>query len=62
MIEEWKDIIGYKGLYQISNLGNVKSLKREYICGKGRKDYKKETIREIEASLCSFFLLYLFFL
>lgn len=44
MIEEWKDIIGYKGLYQISNLGNVKSLKREYICGKGRKVYKKETI------------------
>ena len=44
MIEEWKDIIGYEGLYQISNLGNVKSLKREYICGKGRKVYKKETI------------------
>ena len=27
MIEEWKDIIGYEGLYQISNFGNVKSLK-----------------------------------
>lgn len=26
--EIWKDIIGYEGLYQISNLGNVKSLKR----------------------------------
>lgn len=24
--EEWKDIKGYEGLYQISNLGNVKSL------------------------------------
>lgn len=29
MNEIWKDIKGYKGLYQISNLGNVKSLKRE---------------------------------
>ncbi len=27
MIDEiWKDIIGYEGLYQISNLGRVKSL------------------------------------
>ena len=25
--EIWKDIIDYEGLYQISNLGNVKSLK-----------------------------------
>lgn len=25
--EEWKDIPGYEGLYQVSNLGNVKSLK-----------------------------------
>ena len=37
MIEQWKDIIGFEKLYQISNLGNVKSLKREYTCGKGRK-------------------------
>lgn len=26
--EIWKDIIGYEGLYQISNLGNLKSLDR----------------------------------
>lgn len=28
MKEIWKDIKGYEGLYQVSNLGNVKSLKR----------------------------------
>lgn len=28
LIEEWKDIEGYKGLYQISNFGRVKSLGR----------------------------------
>lgn len=29
MKEIWKDICGYEGKYQISNLGNVKSLQRE---------------------------------
>ena len=28
MEEIWKDIKGYEGLYQVSNLGRVKSLKR----------------------------------
>lgn len=27
--EMWKDIIGYEGLYQISNLGRIKSLERK---------------------------------
>jgi hypothetical protein len=35
MIEIWKDIQGYEGLYQISNLGNVKSLSREWKVGYG---------------------------
>lgn len=29
MKEIWKDIPGYEGLYQVSNLGRVKSIKRE---------------------------------
>ncbi len=28
--EEWKDIPGYDGIYQCSNYGRIKSLKREY--------------------------------
>ena len=31
MSEVWKDIPGYEGLYQVSNLGNVKSLDRKVI-------------------------------
>ena len=27
MNEEWRDIEGYEGLYQVSNLGRVKSLR-----------------------------------
>jgi hypothetical protein len=26
--EKWKDVLGYKGLYQVSDLGNIKSLSR----------------------------------
>ncbi len=29
MEEIWKDIPGYEGLYQVSNLGRVKSMERE---------------------------------
>lgn len=44
MIEEWKDIKGYEGLYRISNLGNVKSLgnnfKRKEKIRKQRKEHE----------------------
>lgn len=43
MKEIWKDIKHYKGLYQISNLGNVKSLKR-LIADKRRSYWSKERI------------------
>lgn len=43
MKEIWKDIEGYVGLYQVSNLGRVKSLER--ICWNGQGYYKlKERI------------------
>lgn len=29
--EEWKDIYGYEGFYQISNMGRVKSLPRKHV-------------------------------
>ena len=30
MMEEWRDVVGYEGLYQVSSLGRVKSLARSY--------------------------------
>jgi hypothetical protein len=33
--EEWRDIKGYEGLYQVSNMGRVKSLSRPTKRGKG---------------------------
>lgn len=34
--EIWKDVVGYEGLYQVSNLGNIKSLDK-YVNTKGNK-------------------------
>ena len=41
--EIWKDIPNYEGLYQVSNFGNVKSLKR-YVKGKVEDRLQKENI------------------
>ena len=43
-MEEWRDIERYEGLYQVSNLGRVKSLSKEWIGGNGCKCSKGETI------------------
>lgn len=32
-MEEWKDIEGYEGLYQVSNEGRIKSLEKKYNVG-----------------------------
>ena len=42
--EIWKDIKGYEGLYQVSNLGRVKSLERIVVDKIGRKRFLKERI------------------
>lgn len=42
--EIWKDIIGYEGLYQISNLGRVKSIERVTTKGNGFNYNVKEII------------------
>lgn len=44
MEEIWKDVVGYEGLYQVSNLGNVRSLKRN----KGNRTYGGKTLKPID--------------
>lgn len=41
MTEQWIDVKGYEGLYQVSNLGNVKSLPRKGTKGKILKQHIK---------------------
>lgn len=44
LFEEWRDIEGYLGLYQVSNFGRVKSLSR-IVCEKtGKQKHIKERI------------------
>jgi hypothetical protein len=39
-MEEWKDVVGYEGLYQVSNLGRIKSLPRISKTTRGAKEFK----------------------
>lgn len=43
-MEEFRDIIGYEGLYMVSNLGNVKSLSKKWISGNGGNRSHQEII------------------
>lgn len=41
--EIWRDIAGYEGLYQVSDMGRVKSLERTLLRSRSRK--KKNCLR-----------------
>lgn len=43
-IEIWKDVVGFEGLYQVSNLGNVKSL--NYLRSGQERILKQNTINK----------------
>lgn len=45
--EIWRPIKGYEGYYQVSNLGNVRSVDRVVIRSNGRKYSRKSQIRKI---------------
>ena len=47
IIEEWKDIIGYEGIYKISNLGRVKRIHGGY-----RKVLKKSLFKSGYVRVC----------
>ncbi|EOH45638.1 TPA: hypothetical protein IXN57_000426 [Enterococcus faecium] len=54
MTEVWKDIEGYEGLYQVSNLGRVKSLERVTIRKDGRKLPCRERILKLQTDRNSY--------
>lgn len=49
-MEEWRDIKGFEGLYQVSNKGNVKSLERKVWCSRGRGYYRTVPEKILKAS------------
>lgn len=46
-MEVWKDIVGFEGVYQISNQGKVKSLARTQTDSKGRTVHYKEKLLKL---------------
>lgn len=56
MEEIWKDIEGYEGYYQISNLGNVKSLARNVIRSDGVIQPYKERIMDKRVSTDGYYI------
>ena len=42
--EEWRDVVGYEGLYQVSDQGRVKSLERKFPIWHGGERIQKERI------------------
>lgn len=49
-MEQWEDIESYEGYYQVSNKGNVKALKREFIARDGNIKRYPEIILKPELS------------
>ena len=47
IMEEWRDIKGFEGLYQVSNLGHVKSVSRKIWNGKGFFRSKEKFVSQV---------------
>ena len=43
--EEWRDVVGYEGLYQVSSMGRVKSLERKVPKGYGERTVKERILK-----------------
>lgn len=46
-MEVWKDVSGFEGLYQVSNLGRVRSCDRYIIRSNGRNFFRKGFLRKL---------------
>lgn len=45
--EEWLPVVGYEGFYEVSNFGNVRSIKRTIIDSCNREFVKKSKLRKL---------------
>lgn len=53
MPEIWKDIKDYEGLYQISNVGRVKSLPKKMPNGRNKRRKNIKTMHPKRICLCT---------
>lgn len=59
MLEEWKDIRGYEGLYQVSSLGRVRSLERKVLGRDGVVYTHHGTMMKLAFTGCGYPICYL---
>lgn len=52
MVEIWKDIVGYEGLYQVSNMGHVKSLNYNHTGKQKELAFKRHNSGYLTVTLC----------
>ena len=45
-MEVWKDVVGYEGFYQVSNMGNVRSVDRQVECSNSVRFYKGKVLSQ----------------
>ena len=47
-VEEWRPVVGYEGLYEVSDWGNVRSLDRSFVNSIGcRRFYKGQMLKKV---------------
>ena len=46
--EEWRDVVGYEGLYMVSSFGRIVGLPRTYLLGNGKKYTRSKSYRILE--------------
>ena len=55
MTEIWKDVLDYEGLYQVSDLGRVKSLAKSWVAGNSAVMTKPDTIFKFNKNSSGYF-------
>ena len=51
MMEEWKDVVGFEGYYQISNLGNIRGLDRKVKSSRSKSGFRTVKSRKIKTHI-----------
>lgn len=59
MEEIWKDVVGYEGLYQVSNMGRIRSLSHITKCGNYTRTTSGRILKQNPDLRGGYFLVYL---
>lgn len=49
--EEWRDVVGYEGLYEVSNFGNVRTVARTYEVESSKNGTSYKCVRPVKSKI-----------